>query len=70
MECKAEPAEKMPRTDSNDDGADNGDVIMDDKDSVKKVTIRKRKVDVDKKKRYYWGLRFFMSPLNLTNCHN
>ena len=51
MECKAEPAEKIPRTDYHDDGNDD-DVTMDDKDAVKKVTIKKRKDAVDKKKRY------------------
>lgn len=51
MECKAEPAEKIPRTDNHED--DNGDgVTMDDKDAVKKITIKKRKDAVDKKKRY------------------
>lgn len=42
--------EKMPRRDSND--GDNGDDdMMDDKDAVKKVTVKKRKGVEDKKKR-------------------
>ena len=46
--------EKMPRMDSND-GNDNGDVTMDDKEAVKKVTIKKKKDVIDKKKRYCWA---------------
>lgn len=49
-ECKIEPSEKMPRKDSTD-GYDNSDIIMDDKEAVKIVTIKKRKDAVDKKKR-------------------
>ena len=40
----------MPRKDSTD-GDDNSDIIMDDKEAVKMVTIKKRKDVVDKKKR-------------------
>ena len=51
MEFKAEPAEKIPRTD-NHDGGNGEDITMDDKDAVKKIIIKKRKDAVDKKKRY------------------
>lgn len=51
VECKSEPAEKMPRKDS-DNGDDVGDVEMDNKEAVKTVTIKKRKEVSDKKKRY------------------
>ena len=53
-DCKAEPAEKMPRRDSINDGGNGDDDIshmMDDKDAVKKVAIKKRKGVEDKKKR-------------------
>lgn len=40
----------MPRKDCNNND-DDGDVIIENKESVKTVTIKKRK-DVDKKKRY------------------
>ncbi|KAJ7339613.1 hypothetical protein OS493_006017 [Desmophyllum pertusum] len=48
-DCKPEPPEKMPRKDSND-GGDDGDVVMEIKDAVKTVTIKKRKDVVDKRK--------------------
>ena len=50
-ECKSEPAEKMPRKNS-DNGDNDGDVEMDNKEAVKTVTIKKRKEVGDKKKRY------------------
>ncbi|XP_068740295.1 helicase-like transcription factor isoform X2 [Montipora capricornis] len=41
--CKAEPANKLPRSDTcDDDNVD--DAMFDNKDDVKKVTIKKRKV--------------------------
>ena len=49
MECEAEPAEKIPRTDKHGNG---DDITMDDKDAVKKIAIKKRKDAVDRKKRY------------------
>lgn len=42
----------MPRKGSYN-GDDDGDVVMDNKEAVKTVTIKKRKDVVDKKKRYY-----------------
>lgn len=44
MDCKPE---KMLRKDSNGDG----DIVMEDKESVKQVTIKKKKDIADKKKR-------------------
>lgn len=52
-ECKSEPAEKMPRKGSiSNNGDDDGDVVMENKEAAKTVTIKKRKDVVDKKKRY------------------
>ena len=50
-ECKSEPAEKMPRKDS-DNSFNDGDSEMEDKDVRKTVTIKKRKEVGNKKKRY------------------
>ena len=47
MDCKPE---KMSRKDSNSGDGD-GDVMMEDKESVKQVTIKKKKDIADKKKR-------------------
>lgn len=47
MDCKPE---KMLRKDSNSRDGD-GDVMMEDKESVKQVTIKKKKDIADKKKR-------------------
>ena len=46
MDCKPE---KMLRKDSN--GGDGGQVMMEDKESVKQITIKKKKDTADKKKR-------------------
>ena len=47
MDCKPE---KMLRKDSNG-GDGGGDVMMEDKESVKQITIKKKKDTADKKKR-------------------
>ena len=47
MDCKPE---KMQRKDSNSGGGD-GDVMMEDHESVKQITIKKKKDIADKKKR-------------------
>lgn len=49
-ECKPEPAEKMPRKRSIDDDNDD-DVLIDNKEAVKTVTIKKRKDIATKNKR-------------------
>lgn len=47
MDCKPE---KMLRKDSNGGDGD-GDFMMEDKESVKQITIKKKKDTADKKKR-------------------
>lgn len=47
MDCKPE---KMLRKDSNSGDGD-GDVMMEDKESAKQITIKKKKDIADKKKR-------------------
>lgn len=54
-ECKSEPAEKIPRKGSiSNNGDDDGDVVMENKEAAKTVTIKKRKDVMDKKKRYQY----------------
>ena len=61
--CKAEPANKLPRSDTcDDDNVD--DVMFDNKDDVKKVTIKKRKAALGINKKRYQSVKCLLK-LNL-----